>query len=52
VEAGERIIVLDAMKMEIAVTAPSAGRIEEVNVASGAMVSAGQRLAVLREAGA
>jgi urea carboxylase len=52
VEAGERIIVLDAMKMEIAVTAPSAGRIEEVNVASGAMVSAGQRLAVLREASA
>jgi urea carboxylase len=52
VEAGERIIVLDAMKMEIAVTAPKAGRIEEVNVVSGAMVSAGQRLAVLRELGA
>ena len=52
VEAGQRMIVLEAMKMEIAVVAPSAGIVEKLNCAPGAMVMAGQQLIALRaEAG-
>jgi urea carboxylase len=40
--------VLEAMKMEIAVSAPSAGTVEMVNCAIGGMVNAGQRLVTLR----
>jgi urea carboxylase len=49
VEAGQRLIVLEAMKMEIAVAAPSAGVVEILNCAPGVLVSAGQRLVTLRE---
>jgi urea carboxylase len=48
VEAGQKLLVLEAMKMEIAVAAPSAGVVEMVNCAPGALVSAGQRLVTLR----
>jgi urea carboxylase len=48
VEAGQKLLVLEAMKMEIAVAAPSAGVIEMVNCIPGALVSAGQRLVTLR----
>jgi urea carboxylase len=48
VEAGQKLLVLEAMKMEIAVSAPSAGVIEMVNCSPGALVSAGQRLVTLR----
>jgi urea carboxylase len=48
VEAGQKLIVLEAMKMEIAVSAPSAGTIETLNCAKGALVSAGQHLITLR----
>jgi urea carboxylase len=49
VEAGQKLIVLEAMKMEIAVSAPWAGTIETLNCAKGALVSAGQHLITLRQ---
>jgi urea carboxylase len=49
VEAGQKLIVLEAMKMEIAVSAPWAGTIETLNCAQGALVSAGQHLITLRQ---
>jgi urea carboxylase len=48
VEAGQRLLVLEAMKMEIAVVAPSAGVIERLNWGLGSLVSAGQQLVTLR----
>jgi len=48
VTAGEKLVVLEAMKMEIAVAAPSAGIIEELNCLQGALVMAGQSLVTLR----
>ncbi|MBN8729869.1 MAG: urea carboxylase [Acidobacteria bacterium] len=48
VEAGERLIILEAMKMELAVAAPRAGIVEQLRCAPGAFVSAGQDLLVLR----
>jgi len=49
VEAGQKLMVLEAMKMEIAVAAPSAGVVEVLNCAPGALVNAGQRLVTLRQ---
>jgi len=48
VEAGQRLIVLEAMKMEIAVTAPVSGVLEKLHCSKGMLVSAGQRLATIR----
>jgi urea carboxylase len=48
VQAGEKLIVLEAMKTEIAVTAPRAGIIESLACAAGALVWAGQTLLLLR----
>jgi urea carboxylase len=48
VQAGQKLLVLEAMKMEIAVAAPSAGIVEVLNCVPGALVSAGQRLVTLR----
>lgn len=48
VGAGERIVVLEAMKMEFVVTAPAEGIVEVVHCARGGMVAAGQNLATLR----
>ena len=48
VEAGQRLVVLEAMKMEIAVVAPTAGIVEKLNCGPGSLVSAGQRLVTLR----
>ncbi len=48
VEAGQRVMVLEAMKMEIAVTAPVAGVVEVLHSSTGALVSAGQRLVTIR----
>jgi urea carboxylase len=49
VTAGERLMVLEAMKMEIAVTAPATGTVERVSCTKGALVSVGQQLAVIRK---
>ncbi len=51
VEAGQRVLVLEAMKMEVAVVAPRDGTVELVHCVRGAMVTAGQQLATLRLAG-
>jgi excisionase family DNA binding protein len=48
VEAGQTVLVLEAMKMENAVTAPIAGTIERVLVEEGHQVQRGQVLLELR----
>jgi urea carboxylase len=48
VEAAQKLVVLEAMKMEIAVTTPFAGTVEKLNCATGSLVSAGQNLITLR----
>jgi urea carboxylase len=48
VEAGQKLVILEAMKMEIAVAAPAAGVIESMSCAPGTLVSAGQHLMTLR----
>ena len=44
VEKGQRLLTLEAMKMEHALTAPFDGTIAELNAAAGAQVSEGQLL--------
>jgi propionyl-CoA carboxylase alpha chain len=51
VAMGAPILVLEAMKMEHAVTAPAAGVVEAVHVEKGRQVDAGAVLAVIREEG-
>jgi urea carboxylase len=48
VEAGQKLLVLEAMKTEIAVVAPSAGTVERLHCAPGSLVSSGQVLLALR----
>jgi urea carboxylase len=48
VEAGQHLVVLEAMKMEIAVSAPASGVVEHLNCITGAVVSAGQPLITFR----
>src|SRR5262245_62094878 len=48
VGAGERIVILEAMKMEFVVVAPSDGVVEVVHCRRGGMVMAGQMLATVR----
>ena len=48
IEAGQRLIVLDAMKAELEIGAPAAGIVEKILCLSGQMVNAGQQLAILR----
>jgi urea carboxylase len=47
VDAGQKLIVLEAMKMEVAVAAPSSGIVREVRCKPGAFVTAGQNLVVM-----
>jgi biotin carboxyl carrier protein len=47
VNAGDTLIVLEAMKMEIPVTAPRAGVVTAILVAEKQMVAEGEALAVL-----
>lgn len=47
VEAGQGILVLEAMKMENEVQAPRAGRVAKLTVSVGSTVEAGQTLAVV-----
>ncbi len=48
VEAGQRLLVVEAMKMETAVTAPTDGVVEEVLVSPNTQVDAGAPLVRLR----
>jgi acetyl-CoA carboxylase biotin carboxyl carrier protein len=47
VQAGETLVILESMKMEIPVDAPADGVIEELRTAEGAQVSDGEVLVVL-----
>jgi len=47
VAAGDVLLIIESMKMEIAVCAPCAGKVSELHVAPGSPVRAGQRLAVI-----
>jgi urea carboxylase len=49
VAEGDKLLILESMKMETAVTAPCAGRIGRLLVAPGKTVEAGQAVAVLIE---
>ncbi|HOC13336.1 MAG TPA: biotin/lipoyl-binding protein [Propionicimonas sp.] len=44
IEAGEVLLVLEAMKMETEITAPKAGKVAQVLVEKGTPVQAGQAL--------
>lgn len=48
VEAGQPIIIVEAMKMQNALVAPIRGRLSSVAIAPGAAVETGQRLATIR----
>ncbi|MGG2397591.1 urea carboxylase [Pseudomonas sp. SH1-B] len=50
VQAGDVLVILESMKMEIPLTAPIAGTVREVRVQPGSPVRAGQRVVVLEEA--
>ena len=45
VEAGDSILILEAMKMEMPVTAPAAGTVTDISVGAGEQVANGQVLA-------
>jgi biotin carboxyl carrier protein len=47
VEAGDVVVILEAMKMEHAVTAPRDGAIADLSVKPGDQVVRGQRLAIV-----
>jgi biotin carboxyl carrier protein len=47
VEEDEVIIVMEAMKMEIPIVAPTTGTVKEICVAAGQAVEAEQQLAVI-----
>ena len=49
VNAGDVLLVLESMKMEINITAPCAGKVTQVLKAEGARVQAGQTLVVMEE---
>lgn len=50
VERGQALVVVSAMKMEMTLTAPTAGVVEAVNTAEGAAVSPGDELVVVAAA--
>ena len=48
VHAGQRLLVLEAMKMEVVIVAPAEGVVEGLHCEKGGLVMAGQSLATLR----
>ncbi|MBI3663579.1 MAG: biotin/lipoyl-binding protein [Acidobacteria bacterium] len=47
VEAGQGLLVVEAMKMQNEIKAPKTGKVEKVLVAEGQTVNAGETLAVV-----
>ena len=47
VEEGQTVLVLEAMKMEVQVSSPVAGTVQEIKVAKGDMVQTGDELATI-----
>lgn len=52
VTKGDAVVVVEAMKTEIAVTAGASGVVESVSIQPAAAVVPGQRLVVIASAGA
>jgi propionyl-CoA carboxylase alpha chain len=50
VTAGQPVLVLEAMKMQHTVKAPTDGVVTQIDVKTGAQVAAGEVLAVVEEA--
>jgi 3-methylcrotonyl-CoA carboxylase alpha subunit len=50
VEAGETLVVLEAMKMELRITAPRAGRVRALHCRAGEVVERGRALVALEPA--
>ncbi|MCQ4320232.1 urea carboxylase [Stutzerimonas stutzeri] len=50
VEAGDVLVILESMKMEIPLTAPVSGVVKDIRVQPGSPVRAGQRLVVIERA--
>ena len=50
VQAGDKVVVLDAMKTELVVTATSRGTVEQIFSKPGALINAGQPLLLIRTA--
>jgi urea carboxylase len=50
VSEGGRLVILEAMKMEVAVCSPVNGLVRQVLVAQGGVVQAGQALLIVEEA--
>lgn len=44
---GERIVLMEALKMELPIVAPVAGTVKTINVTAGQTVEAGDTLAVI-----
>ena len=51
VQAGQTLVVLEAMKMELSVAAPVEGTVRDVHVTAGQLVARGQALVELEEDG-
>jgi urea carboxylase len=49
VQAGEKLAIIESMKMEIAVSAPAAGRLREYRTGPGRPLRAGDLVAILEE---
>ena len=47
VDAGDPLVILESMKMEIPVEAPAAGTVKEVRVEEGGVVQEGDVIAVI-----
>jgi len=48
VQKGEKLVVLEAMKMEIAIVAPAAGVVTEILCAPGKQVTQGQAICLVK----
>ena len=48
VDEGALICVIEAMKMENEITAPAAGKLEELNVSEGGAINSGDVIAVIK----
>jgi 3-methylcrotonyl-CoA carboxylase alpha subunit len=51
VEKGQRLIIVEAMKMEHALTAPHDGRVAGIAVAAGSQVAEGAKLMTIESVG-
>jgi biotin carboxyl carrier protein len=49
VKSGQTLVILEAMKMEHKVTAPSDGNVKEVLIAVGDQVESGSTLVILED---